>query len=97
MAATEKVTLTIPRDLMKEIRARAPQRGQSKFVAQAVRYFIAAQERQALRERLIAGYTANAEFDEALAAEWDPLSQEAWDRYVPPYEGEEPGEDAGRE
>lgn len=96
MATTEKVTLTMPRDLMQEVRKLAPPRGQSKFVAKAVRYFIEKQEQQALRERLIAGYTANADFDAALAAEWEPLENEAWDKYVPPYEGEEPAEDAKR-
>lgn len=96
-AKTEKITLTLPRDLMQKVREHAPQRGQSKFVTEAVAYFIEAQEGLALRERLIAGYTANAEYDAALAAEWDPLSQEAWDRYVPVYEGEEPAEDVERE
>jgi len=40
MTTTEKVTLTMPRDLMKEVRELAPPRGQSKFVAEAVKYFI---------------------------------------------------------
>lgn len=50
-----------------------------------------------MRERLIAGYIANAEADAALAAEWEPTDIVDWDRHVPPYEGEEPVEDAERE
>lgn len=94
MAATEKVTLTMPRDLMQEIRERAPRRGQSKYVAKAVKYFIEAQEGQALREELIAGYKAVAEESAALAEEWLPLGQEAWDLNLPSYEDEELEHDA---
>ena len=75
---------------MQGVRELAPPRGQSKFIANAVRYFIEAEKRRALRERLIAGYTANAEFDAAMAAEWEPLEDEAWEAYVPPFVGEEP-------
>ena len=97
MAATEKVTLTMPRDLMKEVRKLAPPRAQSKYIADAVRYFIEEQKSQALRERLIAGYVANAEADAALAAEWEATDIVDWERYAPPYEGEEPAEDEGKE
>lgn len=94
MSATEKVTLTMPQDLMQEVRARTPSRGQSKFVAEAVQYYIERQRLIELRERLIAGYQANAEADAAMAAEWAPLEDEAWLKYVPPYDGREPEHDA---
>jgi hypothetical protein len=48
------------------------------------------QSHQTLRERLIAGYLANATPDKALAAAWEPLEDEVWLKYIPPYEGEEP-------
>lgn len=94
MVATEKVTLTMPRDLMQEVRELAPPRGQSKYIASAVRYFIEKQKSQALREELITGYKAIAEEASVMAEEWMPLGQEAWDRYGPTYEGEEPKHDA---
>lgn len=94
MTTTEKVTLTLPRDLMNEVRELAPPRGQSKYIAKAVKHYIEAQQRQALREELIAGYIANAEADAALAAEWEAIDREDWDLHVPLYEGEEPAHDA---
>lgn len=97
MSATEKVTLTLPQELMQEVRARTPARGHSKFIAEAVEYYIERQRLIELRERLIAGYQANAEADAAIAAEWAPLEDEAWLKYVPPYEGKEPEYDTEHE
>lgn len=78
MKATEKVTLTLPVELMARVRDLAPVRRQSQFVAEAIRAYIAAQERQALRARLVAGYRANAAVDAAVAAEWEAVDEEAW-------------------
>ncbi len=94
MNAPEKVTLTLPHELMQEVRARSSARGQSKFVAEAVQYYIERRRLIELRDRLIAGYQANAEADAAMAAEWAPLEDEAWLEYVPPHNGEEPRHDA---
>lgn len=94
MQSVEKVTLSLPRELMQTVRRMAPARGQSQFVADAIEYYVAERERQALRERLIAGYQANAVADAALAAEWQAVEDEAWLKYVPPYAGEEPANDA---
>ncbi len=76
MVTTEKVTLTLPTDLVATLRSMAPSRRQSQFVAEALRVYIAEQQRKALRERLIAGYQANAAEDAALAAEWAESDQD---------------------
>lgn len=81
MIATEKVTLTLPTDLMALVRTLAPARRQSQFIAEALRVYIAEQQRQTLRERLIAGYQASASFDAVLAAEWEAIDAEAWPAY----------------
>ena len=86
MATTEKVTLTLPKGLMETVREMAPQRGISRFVSEALEYFIAARRRQALRERLKAGYLADAALDREMAEEWQPLEEETWMRHVAPYE-----------
>jgi metal-responsive CopG/Arc/MetJ family transcriptional regulator len=70
MSATEKVTITLPADLMAAVRTLAPARRQSQFIAEAIRAYIAEQERNTLRERLIAGYQANAAADAELTAKW---------------------------
>ncbi len=86
MAMTEKVTLTLPKDLMDTVREMAPQRGISRFVSEALEYSIAARRRQALRERLKAGYLADATLDRQMAEEWRTVEEEAWLHHVPPYD-----------
>jgi len=92
MAATEKITLTLPKGLMDTVRKMAPQRGISRFVSEALEYFIATRRRQALRERLKAGYLADAALDREMAEEWRPLEEETWMRHVTPYEVEGTGD-----
>ena len=94
MAVKEKVTLTLPRDLMETVREMASPRGQSKFVAEAVEYFIEEKRRQTLREELIEGYKATAEESLAITKEWEATDDADWLKHVPPYEGEEPPSDA---
>jgi metal-responsive CopG/Arc/MetJ family transcriptional regulator len=66
----EKVTLTLPSEVMDAVRREAAPRGYSKFIAEAVTYYVQERERLALRERLIEGYRAGADRDRALAEEW---------------------------
>ncbi|KAA3664274.1 MAG: hypothetical protein DWQ04_06570 [Chloroflexi bacterium] len=89
MTAKEKVTLTLPRSLIEAIREMAPPRGQSKFVAEAVEYFIEKKRRQILREELVAGYKATAEESLAFTKKLEAADNEDWLTHVPPYEGEE--------
>ena len=86
MSEKEKVTLTLPSDVMDAVREEAPSRGYSKFIAEAVTYYIQEQRRSALRERLIAGYRSEAERDEALAEEWRHAEEEVWRESIDPAE-----------
>jgi metal-responsive CopG/Arc/MetJ family transcriptional regulator len=85
----EKVTLTLPSEVMDAVREEAPPRGYSRFIAQAVTYYIQERRRSALRERLIAGYQASAERDQAMTEEWRPLENEVWPEYTEPVEEKE--------
>jgi len=85
----EKVTLTLPTEVMDAVREEAEPRGYSKFIAEAVTYYIQEQRRSALRERLIAGYQADAERDQALAEEWRHAEEEVWQETVDPMERSE--------
>lgn len=87
MTTKEKVTYTLPKELVETVRDMAPPRGNSKFVAEAIAHYIAVKRRQSLREELIAGYQAFAEENQKLAETWTPLGAEAWETYAP-YEGE---------
>jgi metal-responsive CopG/Arc/MetJ family transcriptional regulator len=80
----EKVTLTLPSEVMEAVREEAEPRGYSKFIAEAVSYYIQEQRRSALRERLIAGYQANAERDQAMAEEWRQTEEEVWREIADP-------------
>ena len=71
----EKVTLTLPKDLMDTVREMAPPRSYSKFIAEAIRFYTETKRRQALRSRLVAGYQANASADAALAADSHVLTE----------------------
>ncbi len=83
MSATEKVTLTLPKELMDAVRESASPRGHSKFVAKALQFYIEEKRRRALRERLIAGYQANASLDSSMALEWIAVEDESWQLHVP--------------
>ena len=89
MSPKEKVTLTLPSEVMDAVREEAAPRGYSKFIAEAVTYYIQERRRSALRERLIAGYQASAKHDQTLAEEWRPLEEEVWHGYVEPLEDRE--------
>ncbi len=94
MTTKEKVTIVLASELMDAVREMAPPRGQSDFIAKAITYYISDKKRKELRERLIAGYQANAATDLEIAREWQFLDEEAWLKHVPDYEGEEPDHDA---
>lgn len=87
MSQKEKVTLTLPVEVMDAVRDEASPRGYSQFIAKAVTYFVEHRRRQALRERLIAGYQANAERDRALTEEWRTSEEDAWSQYLDGEEG----------
>ena len=82
MSRKEKVTLTLPSEVMDAVREEAEPRGYSKFIAEAVTYYIQEQRRLALRERLIAGYQADVGRDQALAEEWRHAEEEVWRKTV---------------
>ncbi|MEM7111307.1 MAG: hypothetical protein AAF614_02670 [Chloroflexota bacterium] len=92
MSTTEKVTLTLPHDLMEMVRDMAPKRGQSKFVAEALEYFIETKRRQTLREELAMGYQALAQESLAVTREWEAVDDEAWEQHIALYDEKEPGD-----
>ena len=89
MSQKEKVTLTLPSEVMDAVRQEAEPRGYSKFIAEAVAFYIKEQRRLALRERLIEGYQASAGSDLALAEEWRPAEEQVWLEYTELAEDEE--------
>jgi CopG family transcriptional regulator/antitoxin EndoAI len=86
----KRINISLPASLLRSLDEVAPKNARSQFIAQAVEERIATLQRQELRERLKAGYLANAETDRQLTEEWFTIEQEAYDHYV---EGEEPSDE----
>jgi metal-responsive CopG/Arc/MetJ family transcriptional regulator len=55
----------------------------SAFISAAVIHFVESQGKQRLRQRLKAGYLANAGENLRIATEWFPLEEEAWQKSCP--------------
>jgi hypothetical protein len=68
MAAIERVTVTLPADLLAEVDRLAHNR--SGFIAEAVRHEVARRRRAALTESLRSPHPETAQLDEAGLSEW---------------------------
>jgi len=83
MSKMQRVTLTLPNDVLTQARA-ASQGNLSQFVSDILREHFEYQRLEQLREALIAGCIANAEEDLALAEEFRYADHEVTMKYVPP-------------
>jgi len=75
---SKRINIILPDKTVAVLDRVASKGTRSRFIDQAVRYYVESQGRASLREQLKAGYKANAERDLAMAAEWFPLEEEAW-------------------
>jgi CopG family transcriptional regulator/antitoxin EndoAI len=75
---SKRINIVLPDKTVAVLDRVAAKGARSRFIDQAVRYFVETQGRQSLREQLKAGYRANAGRDLSIAAEWFPLEEEAW-------------------
>jgi len=80
--STEKVTLSFPSDLVRKVKERAPKGEVSRFVAEAVREKLEAEERARLREELKEGYRARAALHKELAREFYEAEEQAYSNYL---------------
>lgn len=75
-----RVNITLPEETLKLIDRAAAKGDRSRFISEAVRYFVQAQSRRRLREFLKEGALKRAERDLALVEEWFPMEEELWRR-----------------
>ena len=54
--------------------------GRGRFVSRAVLAYVQSCAKQNLREKLKAGYQANAQENLNIASDWFPLEEEAWQK-----------------
>ncbi|MGA2737850.1 MAG: hypothetical protein ABSG65_10420 [Bryobacteraceae bacterium] len=78
---SKRINIVLPDETVAVLDRVAAKGTRSRLIDQAVRHFVETQGRQTLRERLKAGYRANAERDLSVAAEWFPLEEEAWSTF----------------
>ena len=77
-ANTEKVTFSLPSDLVRKVKQKTRKGKVSRFVAEAVHEKLEAEERARLREALKEGYQTRAALHKALASEFSEAEEEAY-------------------
>ena len=75
---SKRINIILPDKTVAVLDRVATKGTRSRFIDRAVRHYVESQGNASLREQLKAGYRANAERDLAMAAEWFPLEEEAW-------------------
>jgi metal-responsive CopG/Arc/MetJ family transcriptional regulator len=79
---SEKITLSFPADLLEKVKERIDRGEVSRFVAEATREKLEAEERALLREELKKGYIARAGLHRELAEEFYDAEEEAYRRQI---------------
>jgi metal-responsive CopG/Arc/MetJ family transcriptional regulator len=75
---SQRINIMLPEETLAVLRRVAPRGSRSRFISRAILHYVEAQGKKSLRERLQAGYLANADENLRIAAEWFPLEEEAW-------------------
>ena len=75
---SKRINVILPDETL-AVLDRVTKRGdRSRFVSRAVLHYVQSHAKQNLRERLKAGYQADAQESLKIALEWFPLEEEAW-------------------
>ena len=76
----QRINVSLSEEAVKLLDRLAPKGDRSRFLDELVKR--TARDRTKLRARLQDGYIKRAERDRELAAEWDPVADEVWQRSV---------------
>jgi len=74
---TRRINVILPEQTLSILDRVATKGNRSRFISQAVHFYVENQGKQSIREQLKAGYIANADLDLEMAADWFPLEEEA--------------------
>jgi CopG family transcriptional regulator / antitoxin EndoAI len=77
---SKRVNIMLPETTLKVLDRVAGKGDRSRFISEAVLYYVQARSASNLRERLKQGALANANLDLEIAEEWFPVEQEAWQK-----------------
>jgi len=79
-----RINVILPEETVRVLDRLAPRGGRSRLISDAVMYYVSSRGKSNLAGQLKAGALANAERDLAIAEEWFPLEQEAWQQHTKP-------------
>jgi metal-responsive CopG/Arc/MetJ family transcriptional regulator len=88
MSTVQRVTLTLPVDVLTQVRELS-QGNLSQLVAHILRDYVEHEQLQQLHNQLVAGYQANAEEALEIAAAFRYAEDEAVALHVPPYNADQ--------
>jgi CopG family transcriptional regulator / antitoxin EndoAI len=74
----KRINIILPETTLAVLAKVAPRGARSRLVDRAIKQFVARHSRQHLRAQLKQEALTNAERDLAMAAEWFPLEEVAW-------------------
>jgi hypothetical protein len=77
----ERLNITLPKKLVKEINVLSGPRKRSAFITEAIKSRIKQKQKEERDKRLEEGYKFRRQESLALAKEFEPLDLEAWDEY----------------
>jgi len=75
-----RINVSLSEEAVRLLDRMAPKGDRSRFLDELVKR--TARDRAAIRARLKEGYLKRAQRDRKIAAEWDPLADEVWQRDV---------------
>ena len=78
--ARKRVNITLPQKTLQLIERVVPKGDRSRFVDEAVHFYVKEAGRENLRALLREGASVHAERDLGLVEEWFPLEQEVWQK-----------------
>lgn len=73
---TQRINITLPNDLIRDLRTSIPPRGRSKFIAGVLREKLV--KKRNLKKEWIKSLQANKKLHEEVRRDWAPLDVENW-------------------
>jgi metal-responsive CopG/Arc/MetJ family transcriptional regulator len=76
----KRINVMLPDETLAVLDRVTTRGGRSRFVSSAIIHYDKSHGRRNLRDRLKAGYQANAQENLKIALEWFPLEEDAWQK-----------------
>ncbi len=76
----KRINIMLPDETLAVLDRVTARGSRSRFISRAVLHYVKSHAKHNLRERLKAGYQANARENMKIAMEWFPLEEEAWQK-----------------